>query len=132
MGRVKENTSRERHEMKCPAHNEVGPEYFDEGDREDAAAIAAELVNALASYDIGLSGIGLKQVCDRCTVMEDAYVISLGVLRLDEAREVIAKLRDMTNEFSDLHDRYLNLTDGKEPDRPQADEGWGAAKPDEK
>lgn len=121
----------ERHDVKHN-HGEVGPEYFDDGDREEAAAIAAELVNALASYDIDLSGIGLKQVCDRCTVMDDAYVISLGVLRLDQAREMIAKLRDMTNEFSELHDRYMNLTDGKEPDGPQTDEGWGAAEPDKK
>ncbi|NEA16677.1 hypothetical protein G3I29_14300 [Streptomyces halstedii] len=106
--------------MKCPAHSAVGPEYFDDGDRDDAAAIAAELVNTFASYDIQLSGIGLQQVCDRCTVMDDAYVISLGVLRLDEAREVIVKLKDMTDEFSKLHDHLMALTDSKGPNEPQA------------
>lgn len=87
----------------------VGPDYFDDGDRADAAAVAAGLVNALIAYGISLDGISLRQVCDECSVLKDAYVISLGVLRLDDAREVTAKLKDHTNEFQRLHDTTANV-----------------------
>ncbi|MFE7340080.1 hypothetical protein [Streptomyces griseus] len=131
------------HERREMDHiRKIGPEYFDDSDRTEATAVGVDLVNAFIPYGILLDAINVKQVCDDCHPSEDSYRIDLGLVSLDTAREMTGKLRDMTQEFSRLHELTANVQVDAEPDKPNdkpqtgtqpdADEGWGAPKPGEK
>lgn len=99
----------------------VGPTYFNDPDRDEAAEVGANLVNAFLSYDIELDSSNLRQVCDGCQPSKDAYRIDLGLVSLDKAREITEKLQEMQQEFQRLHDLTANYQVDAEsaPDKDQ-------------
>lgn len=86
-------------------NDEVGPSYFDDGDRETTVRAAVRLVNALRRFGIDIGGIGVSAVCDTCTPDREAYKIELGKLRTDQADAMAAQLNAYADEFQRMHDR---------------------------
>ncbi|QCW78348.1 hypothetical protein EQG64_16080 [Streptomyces sp. S6] len=105
--------------ISLPLAEEVGPEYFDETDREEAVAAGVRLVNGLRKFDIELDGIGVSPVCDKCTVLREAYVVELGHLTPAEAVEVATKLHAYDAEFRRMREEIKALT----PAKPEGKEG---------
>ncbi|MYR97062.1 MULTISPECIES: hypothetical protein [unclassified Streptomyces] len=60
-------------------HTRVGPDYFDDPDRDAAVAAGVRLVNALRRFGVDLDSISAEKVCHTCShAVRHAYLISLG------------------------------------------------------
>ncbi|SCE00462.1 hypothetical protein [Streptomyces sp. DvalAA-19] len=80
----------------CP----VGPDYFEDQDRDYAANAGVELINALRKLGVDLEGIEISPPCGRCSPLE--YVLDLGPVRPADALRMAAKINDCTDELQRL------------------------------
>ncbi|MEU0305573.1 hypothetical protein [Streptomyces cyaneofuscatus] len=68
----------------------VGPEYFDDQDRDYAVVAGIELVNALRRLGVDLEGIVVSAPCDRCSSV--GYVLDLGPVEPAQALKMAATI----------------------------------------
>lgn len=94
-------------------HDEVGPSYFDDGDREVVVDVAVRLVNALRRFNVDIEGIGVSPVCHVCTPVPEAYKVELGKLRADQVVGMANQLDAYADEFQRMQDR-----ERAEPEKP--------------
>lgn len=80
----------------------VGPEYFDDQDRDYAVAAGVELVNALRKLGVELEGIGVSAPCDRCSSV--GYVLDLGPVEPAQALKMAATINDYVEESKRLRE----------------------------
>ncbi|MFJ7061113.1 hypothetical protein ACIQVA_25880 [Streptomyces microflavus] len=86
-------------------HTEVGPDYFDDSDRDDAVDAGVRLVNALRRFGVDLDSISAEKVCHTCSPpVRDAYRIALGTLPQKEVSAMAAQLNAFGDEFERMHD----------------------------
>lgn len=103
----------------CPGdglavHTEVGPDYFDDVDRDDAVAAGVRLVNALRRFGVDLDSISAEKVCHTCSPpVRDAYLITLGTVKHPEADAMAAQLNAYGDEFERMRDVLASQSDGK-------------------
>ncbi|MFJ4966151.1 hypothetical protein ACIP6P_27505 [Streptomyces sp. NPDC088729] len=103
------------------ANDVVGPDHFDEVDREQAVAAGVRLVNALRRFGVDLDEIGVGQVCHDCTAVKDAYRVELGSLRPEEVESMAAQL----NAFGDEFQRMFDLLTPRSRGKPETRSGQG-------
>ncbi|MCC8481827.1 hypothetical protein LMJ41_28610 [Streptomyces globisporus] len=83
----------------CP----VGPEYFDDQDRDYAVVAGVELVNALRKLGVDLEGIALSAPCDRCSSV--GYVLDLGPVEPAHALKMAATINEYAEESHRLREQ---------------------------
>ncbi|XMN06981.1 hypothetical protein ACK8N7_13470 [Streptomyces griseobrunneus] len=91
-------------------NDSVGPDYFEESDREQAIDAGVELVNALRRFGVDFDGVGVSPVCHTCTSVPDAYRVELGSLHFKDAEKIATQLNGFADEFQRMRDR---LTEDK-------------------
>ncbi|WP_411083717.1 hypothetical protein [Streptomyces sp. cmx-18-6] len=80
----------------------IGPEYFDDQDRDYAIEAGVELVNALRKLGVDLEGIGVSAPCDRCSSV--GYVLDLGPVEPDQALKMAATINNYAEESKRLRE----------------------------
>ncbi|CAM5415117.1 hypothetical protein [Streptomyces griseus] len=95
-------------------HTRVGPDYFDDPDRDDAVAAGVRLVNALRRFGVDLDSISAEKVCHTCSpAVRHAYVIGLGHVSHPEANDMATQLNAFAAEFERMHDALASQPDDK-------------------
>ncbi|MFB8107309.1 hypothetical protein ACFC3O_31640 [Streptomyces sp. NPDC056007] len=97
-------------------NNEVGPNYFDDGDRDVVVSAAVRLVNALRLFGVDIEDIGVSAICDTCIPASLPYRIDLGAMRADQAEAMAAQLEAFAAEFE--HMRNEKRAKPKSPPAP--------------
>ncbi|MFJ9052186.1 hypothetical protein ACIRPO_20955 [Streptomyces bacillaris] len=80
----------------------IGPEYFNDQDRDYAVEAGVELVNALRKLGVDLEGIGVSAPCDRCSSV--GYVLDLGPVEPAQALKMAATINGYAEESSRLRE----------------------------
>ncbi|MFD5682526.1 hypothetical protein [Streptomyces bacillaris] len=80
----------------------IGPEYFNDQDRDYAVEAGVELVNALRKLGVDLEGIGVSAPCDRCSSV--GYVLDLGPVEPAQALKMAATINDYAKESKRLRE----------------------------
>ncbi|MFJ3578108.1 hypothetical protein [Streptomyces rubiginosohelvolus] len=83
----------------CP----VGPEHFDDQDRDYAVVAGVELVNALRKLGVDLEGIAVSAPCDRCSSV--GYVLDLGPVEPAHALKMAATINEYAEESHRLREQ---------------------------
>ncbi|MDJ1644510.1 hypothetical protein [Streptomyces pakalii] len=95
-------------------HTQVGPDYFDDPDRDDAVAAGVRLVNAFRRFGVDLDSISAETVCHGCSpAVKHAYAISLGTVPHTEAEAMATQLDAFADEFERMHDALASQSDDK-------------------
>ncbi|MGW3931109.1 hypothetical protein ACWECC_23825 [Streptomyces microflavus] len=98
-------------------NNEVGPNYFDDGDREVVVRAAVRLVNALRLFGVDIEDIGVSAICETCIPTSQPYRIDLGAMRADQAEAMAAQLEAFAVEFQQMQDK--KRAEPKSPPAPR-------------
>ncbi|MYT96836.1 MULTISPECIES: hypothetical protein [unclassified Streptomyces] len=95
-------------------HTRVGPDYFDDPDRDDAVAAGVRLVNALRRFGVDLDSISAEKVCHTCShAVSYAYLISLGNVTHPDADDMATQLDAFADEFERMRDALASQSGGK-------------------
>ncbi|MEU4920237.1 hypothetical protein AB0G29_12860 [Streptomyces parvus] len=100
-------------------NDSVGPDYFDESDREQAVDAGVELVNALRRFGVDFDGVGVSPVCHTCTSVPDAYRVELGSLHFKDAEKIAVQLNGFAEEFQRMRDQLAADERGSRQKQPE-------------